>query len=313
MEPQEIVELFKQNLADPDASPSHAAIHTLAQLIESSTESTVQGLSLELERAAKVLSTENEILSERSGRTPLSVMAGCDMFRCHTHKTLVEADYQDFPKLKERIVASGLQLAKMRPASLEKITEMALRCFKDNQVILVHGYSQVVSHMLVKASTKFHISVLVTECRPYCEGYLMCEVLKKNNIPYKLILDNSVAAVIETVDFVMFGAEAVVESGGVVNRVGTYGISLIAKSFRKPVYVCTESLKFLRLFPLSQRDLPDSTLAKLEPLQTSEAVENILTPVCDLTPPALITLLFTDLGILTPSAISDELIQVYNQ
>ena len=34
-------------------------------------------------------------------------------------------------------------------------------------------------------------------------------------------------------------------------------------------------------------------------------------PLVDYTPPAYITLLFTDLGVLTPSAISDELIKLY--
>lgn len=34
-------------------------------------------------------------------------------------------------------------------------------------------------------------------------------------------------------------------------------------------------------------------------------------PLVDYTPPTLVTLLFTDLGILTPSAVSDELIKLY--
>ena len=34
-------------------------------------------------------------------------------------------------------------------------------------------------------------------------------------------------------------------------------------------------------------------------------------PLVDYTPPRYITLLFTDLGILTPAAVSDELIQLY--
>jgi len=34
-------------------------------------------------------------------------------------------------------------------------------------------------------------------------------------------------------------------------------------------------------------------------------------PMVDYTPPAYLTLLFTDLGILTPSAVSDELIKLY--
>lgn len=34
-------------------------------------------------------------------------------------------------------------------------------------------------------------------------------------------------------------------------------------------------------------------------------------PKCDFTPAGYITLLFTDLGVLTPAAVSDELIQLY--
>ena len=34
-------------------------------------------------------------------------------------------------------------------------------------------------------------------------------------------------------------------------------------------------------------------------------------PIVDYTPPSLVNLLFTDLGILTPSAVSDELIKLY--
>ncbi len=41
------------------------------------------------------------------------------------------------------------------------------------------------------------------------------------------------------------------------------------------------------------------------------AALGFLNPLCDYTPPEHITLLFTDLGILTPAAISDELIKLY--
>ncbi|CAF4595958.1 unnamed protein product, partial [Rotaria magnacalcarata] len=34
-------------------------------------------------------------------------------------------------------------------------------------------------------------------------------------------------------------------------------------------------------------------------------------PLVDYTPPVYITLLFTDIGLLTPSAVSDELMKLY--
>ncbi len=58
------------------------------------------------------------------------------------------------------------------------------------------------------------------------------------------------------VDYVLLGAEGVVESGGIVNKIGSYTVSLCAKLLNKPVYVLCESFKFVRLYPLGQTDLP---------------------------------------------------------
>lgn len=48
----------------------------------------------------------------------------------------------------------------------------------------------------------------------------MCKELEAAHIPCTLILDSAVGYVMEQVDFVMVGAEGVVESGGIVNKVG---------------------------------------------------------------------------------------------
>jgi len=42
---------------------------------------------------------------------------------------------------------------------------------------------------------------------------------------------------------VLVGADGVVESGGIINMMGTYQIALVAKSMNKPVYVAAESYK----------------------------------------------------------------------
>lgn len=308
---EQISQWFKDQLLVPNTSPAYAAIRTLTEVIKNSEESTGQGLIKELEFAAEFLIKESKVLNMNTMRTPLSVMSGCDMFLHHIHKTLSEGDRAEFENLKAKIVVQGVKLSAMRPLSLEKITQMAIRSFKDDQVVLVHGYSEVVCNVLLSAAAKFNFNVLVTECRPFCEGYLTYEKLVDANISCRIIVDNAVACIMDNVDMVMVGAEAVVENGGVINRVGTYGIALIAKAFMKPMYVCTDSLKFVRMFPLSQRDLPDFTIGTVDAWEKNGKVEQISTPVCDLTPPDLITLLFTDLGILTPSGISDELIQLF--
>ena len=53
------------------------------------------------------------------------------------------------------------------------------------------------------------------------------------------------------------GAEGVVESGGIINKIGSCSIALCAKMLNKPVYVAVESFKFVRFYPLNNRDIPD--------------------------------------------------------
>jgi translation initiation factor eIF-2B subunit alpha len=67
-----------------------------------------------------------------------------------------------------------------------------------------------------------------------------------------VIKDAAVALVMPKVDCIFVGCEAVLENGGVVNKLGTFTIALCAKTFQKPFYVFSESLKFMKVFPLKQ-------------------------------------------------------------
>lgn len=110
---------------------------------------------------------------------------------------------------------------------------------------------------------------------------------------------------------VLVGAEAVVESGGVINSLGTYQIALCAQAHNKPMYVAAESYKFARLFPLNQQDLPREQMPVSDILPLLPRNVSIDNPSRDYTPPSQISLLITDFGVLTPAAVSDELIQLY--
>ena len=113
-----------------------------------------------------------------------------------------------------------------------------------------------------------------------------------------------------SVDFALVGAEAVVESGGAVSKLGTYGVAVAAKAASVPFYVAAESYKFSRLYPLGQKGLPEERKhVDFGPLLPRAVRVN--NPSRDYTPPKFISLLFTDLGVLTPAAVSDELIQLY--
>lgn len=182
------------------------------------------------------------------------------------------------------------------------------------QRILTHSRSRVVLETLVVAANsnkRFH--VFVTRSSPDDDGVGMCRSLEAAGIECTLILDSAIGYIMETVDLVMVGAEGVVESGGIINRIGTFTMALCAREMEKPFYVLAESFKFSRLFPLNQRDLPDDYKYERKALRAGDAKGATAKahPLVDYTPPAYLTLLFTDLGILAPSAVSDELIKLY--
>lgn len=90
-------------------------------------------------------------------------------------------------------------------------------------------------------------------------------------------------------------------------------MAVCAKAQNKPFYAVAESFKFVRLFPLNQQDVPDKFKYKADTLKVAQTGQDLKEehPWVDYTAPSLITLLFTDLGVLTPSAVSDELIKLY--
>jgi translation initiation factor eIF-2B subunit alpha len=103
----------------------------------------------------------------------------------------------------------------------------------------------------------------------------------------------------------------------------------VAKTLKRPFYVAVESYKFARMYPLSQRDVTDMCVCSAEKANNNiNEISNGSTeisksslpsisaltleqPMVDFTPAEYITLLFTDLGVLTPAAVSDELIRLY--
>merc|ERR1712087_991522 len=129
-------------------------------------------------------------------------------------------------------------------------------------------------------------------------------------VPVTMIEDAAVAHAMSRTQMVLCGAEAVVESGGIISKTGTYQMAIVARAFKRPFYVAVESTKFARMFPLSQQDLPEhgslhmhAAFVGRSPPPVNLRAEK---PSRDYTPPCYITMLFTDLGVLTPSAVSDE-------
>ena len=305
-----VVDVFHDILqTHTDMSTPVAAMKTLIELIQHTKATTAQEFTRILEKAIHILKT--------STRHPISVMAGCDLFLRYC--ALTRHDFDDFVSWKNYLVSLGTSLLEKAASQKHKIVQLALDFIRDGDTLLVHSYSRVVMQLLVSAARQHkRFRVFVTESRPSNSGYRVQEGLRDEGIPVTVILDTAVGMIMEQVDMVLCGAEGVVENGGLINQVGTYQMAVVAKAARKPFYAAAESFKFVRWFPLNQYDLPMATVeglvksveAKKETLP-GQGKDAALATAVDYTPPDYITLLLTDIGILTPSGVSEELIKLH--
>eukprot|EP01080_Neovahlkampfia_damariscottae_P002645 gene2645-3842_t len=322
MQKEEILDKFKKILQDDEEVPlAVISISILTEAISKSKAITLMGLNSELKDVVEVW---KNVFQEYEGDTVLngnyiSLVSGCQLFlRFLTRQSKQEAI--DFEECKMKLIERGQQMTKISQKSIEKVTLLFEDFIRDDAIIMTHGYSKSVISIFLNAAKKGRrFKVVVTEGRPHSLGYKTANLLSKAGIPVTLIADSSVAHRINTVDFVLSGAEGVVENGGIIDSIGTYQMAIVAKAHKKNFYVASESFKFTRLYPLTQFDVEQYGMKKESSLQSIEKeikgklekeVELSFSQI-DYTPPDFVTLLFTDLGIFTPSAVSDELIKLY--
>lgn len=84
------------------------------------------------------------------------------------------------------------------------------------------------------------LHVWVDETRPLLQGArLTAWELAKDEIPYKLICDNMAASLMASgqIDLVVVGADRITRNGDFANKIGTYGLAVLAQAHNIPFYV----------------------------------------------------------------------------
>lgn len=155
-----------------------------------------------------------------------------------------------------------------------------------------------------------NISVLVNETRPYLQGArLTAWELVQENIPVTLITDNMAGHFMRTgqVDLVVVGTDRVAANGDVANKIGTYGLAVLAARHNIPFYVAAP-------IPTFDPSLADGSVIPIEERSADEVVGygdvrwapqgvKVAHPAFDVTPAELVTALITDRGVIEhPSA-----------
>ncbi len=151
------------------------------------------------------------------------------------------------------------------------------------------------------------IRVFADETRPLLQGArLTAWELSRREVDVTVICDNMAAVVMRErkVDAVVVGADRIAANGDTANKIGTYGVALLAKAHGLPFYVAAPSSTFdLSLadgssIPIEQRD-PDEIRRGFGKM-TVPPHAKVYNPAFDVTPAELITGLITERGVIAP-------------
>ena len=149
------------------------------------------------------------------------------------------------------------------------------------------------------------LQVFVDETRPLLQGSrLTAFELEHAGIPATLISDNMAAMVMATqkIDAILVGADRIAANGDTANKIGTYGLAVLAHHHHIPFYIVAPLTTFdLTLengqqIPIEQRAAEEVKIISgnyISPENTS-----VFNPAFDITPHHLITAVITDQGII---------------
>jgi methylthioribose-1-phosphate isomerase len=149
--------------------------------------------------------------------------------------------------------------------------------------------------------------VFVDETRPLLQGArLTAWELRERDIDVTLICDNMAAQVMKEgrVQIVIVGADRIAANGDTANKIGTYGVALLARAHKIPFYVAAPSTTFdLTMpdgsgIPIEQRDPREITHGFGQ--QTAPDGVKAYNPAFDVTPAELIAGIVTERGLIRP-------------
>lgn len=151
-----------------------------------------------------------------------------------------------------------------------------------------------------------NISVIADETRPFLQGArLTAYELQKEGVPVTVACDNACALLMRRglVDKVVTGADRIAANGDAANKIGTYGVALLAKAHNIPFYVAAP----LSTIDLAAADGDAIPIEERTPLEVTHVGDTRITPegvpvynfAFDVTPAALIAGIITEWGVLT--------------
>ena len=217
--------------------------------------------------------------------------------------------------MKNSILEEAKKIAEDDIETNMSIGKFGSELFNDNDTIMTHcnagalatvAYGTALGVIRATKDAGKRIKVIATETRPVQQGSrLTAFELKYDGIDVSLIPDTAVGytMVKGLVNKVVVGADRILRTGHVFNKIGTYQVATMAKQHGIPFYVAA---------PLSTFDLTSNPGDVVIEMRKADEVTgigdkktapddiNVINPAFDMTPPELISGIITEAGIAKP-------------
>uniref|UniRef100_A0A7C3WTY0 Methylthioribose-1-phosphate isomerase n=1 Tax=Desulfobacca acetoxidans TaxID=60893 RepID=A0A7C3WTY0_9BACT len=227
---------------------------------------------------------------------------------------VVQAHAQEpVASLKERLVHEARVILKEDDITNRRLAQHGQVVIKDDDQVLTHcntgalatgAYGTALGVMRAAWEAGKRFSVWVDETRPLLQGArLTTWELDKLGIPYTLIPDGAAAYLMQKgqVNLVIVGADRIAANGDTANKIGTYGLAVLANYHEVPFYVAAP----LSTFDFSIADGSQIPVEERTPEEVLQFRGEIVAPAgaralnlaFDVTPQELITGIITERGI----------------
>ena len=221
---------------------------------------------------------------------------------------------KDPEEIKKIVVETAKQMADQDVKINMTMGKHGSKLFDDNDTVLTHcnagalatvGYGTALGVIRASKESGKNIKVIATETRPVQQGSrLTAFELKHDGIDVSLIPDTAVGYTLANnlVNKIIVGADRILKTGHVFNKIGTYQVALLAKQHNVPFYVAAP----LSTFDLSSNpedivieQRKSSEVTGIGEKKTAPDDINVINPAFDMTPPELISGIITENGVIT--------------
>jgi methylthioribose-1-phosphate isomerase len=220
---------------------------------------------------------------------------------------------QKTASLKALLVEEAEAIEREDQRLCEAMASQGSALLRDGDQILTHcntgslataGVGTALGCITTAAKQGKRLHVWVDETRPYLQGARLTTLeLKEARVPHTLITDNTAAALMAAgkVNLVIVGADRITAQGDVANKIGTYGLAVLAKYHSLPFYVVAPS-STVDLSLQSGKDIPIEARSADEVLfiqgkSIAPKGTKALHLAFDVTPHSLVSAIVTEKGV----------------